>query len=787
MHASVKDRRAPYPPGDNDMFWLLFFLIALCALAYRRAGITLSAWITAGVLVFFVLVTGQVVVFLLLALAWIVVWTPLLIPALRQEWLSRAAMNRLHRTLDTVSAETRAMIAGDSSEGGVHSWLLAGAPDWSELRAVPAVVLDSTQCSWLDGEVDAACAILLDDPDNAAAGDRLYIAAADDETRAATERSTSLSSPTLRSAACTRAAAALGRAAWRPCSPSHAGWLRLLREASADGHPCPWLDQAHRQLEVLAVAEAGLDPAHDLCGWASLITGGADGAIGPQLKLRLRTGLHADHRAARYAMLIECIGRGKVNGTTCIVLDGNQPGLAVAPLADGAVALSGVDLRVPLTALTHGVRGIGQGSRRLSSAIAAAHAVRAPALRFGEILPVALASGWRARIHAPQSRPATRFSGVREAIARTAADLYAADALRQWTLAELGKGEEAAGLGAIAEVKLATLAERVGARSRNLCAGEPLERLALARTHPLSLRVQSALGLYGLSSFHPFFRRLCRAALDGETAPALEDFDRAYWNHLAQLLANGVRAFLACLGASALVPASNLEPAVARALRRTDRACICLSMLVDMLLFARRDHILRDESLQATIGDAVSRLQLAKAVIWKAQNDAHPASAALTRLSVAHAIEATQNDLEVLVRHLPTPLRGLARALTNPFGRWYLRGNPHDREVATTWLCEGDATRHFRALLPAALPDAVKDLQRAMEACRSGEALAARLIKADDPHIHLDEEYIATALSAGRIDAAEAQRLRAWIHVGTQIAGASPAPVAREEAGGNAG
>lgn len=766
------------------MFWLLFFLIALCALAYRRAGIVMSAWITAGVLVFFVLVTGEVVVFLLLALAWIIVWTPLLIPALRQEWLSRSALNRLRRTLETVSPETRAMLAGTSTEAGSRTPLLAGAPNWAELRALPAATLDATQYAWLDDTVDAACVTLAGDPENVAAGDRLYVAATDGDMGVPSGAAPAEPSSLLRSAVCTRAAAALGRSAWRPCSPAHAGWLQLLRDAVADGHPCPWLEPARTQLGILAVARAGLDPAHDICGWARLTTGGTDGTIGPQLQLRLRDGLHADHRAEHYAMLIECVGRGKVSGATCIVLDGHHPGLRVMPLVSGEMALGGRDLRVPLTALTHGVRGIGHGSRHLATAIAAAHAVRAPALRFGEILPVALASGWRARLHAPQARPATRFSGVREALARTAADLYAADALRQWTLSELGRGEAAAGLGNIAEVKLAAIAERIGARSRNLSAGEPLEKLALARTHPLSLRVQSALGLYGLACFHPFFHRLCQTADDGESAPALEAFDNAYWTNLAQLLSNGVRAFLACLGASALVPTSNLEPAVARALRRTDRACICLSMLVDMLLFARRDRVLRDESLLSMIGDAVSRLQLAKAVIWKAQNDRHPASAALTRLSVAHAIEATQNDLEALVRSLPTPLRGAARALTNPFGRWYLRGDPHDREVATTWLCEGDATLHFRALLPAALPDAVKNLQRAMEACRSGEALVARLIKADDPHVHLDEDYIAAALAAGRIDAAEAQRLRAWIHLGMQAEGASLAPAGRMEAGG---
>ncbi|HEU0197955.1 MAG TPA: acyl-CoA dehydrogenase domain-containing protein [Nevskiaceae bacterium] len=766
------------------MFWLLFFLIALCALAYRRAGITTSAWIMAGVIIFYGILGQSLPTFIVLVVLWVILCVPLMVTALRQEWISQPLLERFRAAADKLPGETTAVL--DDVGTACDLPLLSASPDWMALRELAVPALDDADLRELNDVADPACAALLHDPHDAAAQNQLLrlvtlggarVAStsidAEDEAEPAAETLGEDSAATVASATCARAGAALGTQAWPLCSPLRAGWLQVITDVETAESPRAWLAQAASDLGAFAIATASLNPTHDACGWATLSTGPSTPAHDrTSLNICLRHGVWASHQATHYGLLVDFSGGSKVQGSTCVILEATTEGLECVPTTDGRLLLRGASLRAPLSALLGGVRGIGHGQRRLVNAVAAAQAVHAPALRLGQSLPIALASAWRGRLHAPGTLPDTRHVAVRTALAATAADLYAADALREFTLGNLKRSASPIGLAQIADTTTATLAERIRGRARSLAHGGALQALADAPTRAVSVRAPSLLGLRTLGRCHPLFRQQWQAIRNPQPAAALQAFDAAYWSFMGHLFSTAVHALLAALGAGALLPTTGMEPSAARCLRRVDRACTACALLVDLLLYARRTPLLQDAALQAAVGEAVSHLQLAKAVIWKVQHSAnHPATAALLRTSVSRAVDTVQDDLETLLRALPPLLRGVARGLITPFGRWRLPRGEHDVGILTTWLCDGDAAQHFRSLLPAALPRPAAKLQHAIAACRTGESMTSHLSGTG----RTAPDAIDDAQRVGRITAAEARQLHDWARLCEEVQGEAEA------------
>lgn len=763
------------------MFWLLVFLIAIFVMAYRRASIRTSALVLVGIIVAFGLVGDTLWLAVLLGLIWIVVYVPLLVPALRQEWLSRAAYNSFRRGLRAIPEDTTTLM--ETGGAGCAAQLFGGTPDWPTLYALKMQGLSAAQQRLLDSRIDPACSTLAHDGNDTASRNRLFKlvmnlgGTAPKDTPVENDDTPSTQSMdktghALRSLACIRAAVALGGRAWPLAAPVRAGWLQLLREEAHDGSARDWLSRAETEFEVLAIASRGLDPERESCGAACIgrAPGNDDGV--PGLRLSLRPGVRAGHQAEYYALLVEFTGGSSEQsprGSTGIVLSHDAPGLKVTPTAGGNVQLTGNAIFVPLSALVGGAHRIGLGVQRLSRAMIEAQAVNAPALRLGGMLPLALASAAYARQHAPFLLPATAQDMVRDLLAETAADLYAGNALREMTLASLSGNTNAATLASIVELQMATLATRIANRlpTHSGALGQLATRPPLPALSALS-RVQ--LGLRAIGRCHPHLRRELEAARQPRSAEALEQFDEAFWAHLGHIQFNAVRSLFSAFTALAIKPGADAEAIIERYQRRIDRASTNLALLVDIALFSLRGRALRNDALVANIGDALAALQRACAVLWKVrQEGADDSKLSLLRVATADAMDTVQNRFDDIIRVLPgTVSRGIARLLVFPLGRWRLPWRAEDHAVATRWLSEGEAARQFSALLPATLPEPALRLRRALEATLAGEPLTSRLPNAEATAASA-EERIAAAEKAGHLDSTQASQLREWLFLCDRI------------------
>src|SRR5512147_2049103 len=143
------------------ILWVIAILIGALALAYVNAGgIAWSAAIAVALLAAW---AGQLLptaVTLALAVVFVVLALPLLIPALRRALISNAVLAAFAKVLPPMSQTEREAI-----EAGTVWWdaeLFSGRPNWRRLLDMPRPTLTAEEQSFLDNEVEMLCGMVTD-------------------------------------------------------------------------------------------------------------------------------------------------------------------------------------------------------------------------------------------------------------------------------------------------------------------------------------------------------------------------------------------------------------------------------------------------------------------------------------------------------------------------------------------------------------------------------------------------------------------------------------------------
>jgi acyl-CoA dehydrogenase len=116
-------------------FWPLFAAIAGLALAYYRPGIRATGAVLGVTVLCYGLFGGSALLFVLLALLWALIFVPLTITPLRQEWLSRPALAWFRRVVQRLDPAALATL--DAGTAWWEAELIGGEPDWQRFQSFP--------------------------------------------------------------------------------------------------------------------------------------------------------------------------------------------------------------------------------------------------------------------------------------------------------------------------------------------------------------------------------------------------------------------------------------------------------------------------------------------------------------------------------------------------------------------------------------------------------------------------------------------------------------------------
>lgn len=752
-------------------YWLLFFLIAFVALAHARAGIRTTSLVLGAVTLFYGVFGESWIAFGSMMAAGVVVFGPLNLPVLRQEWLSRPLFTGFRRVLSRL--DERQLAALTASGTGWEAELFNGQPDWNRFHESYSARLTPDERSLLDGPLAEFCSRYARDPGvpgkaGPAAHARLRAYGLHGLAVDGLHGGRGLSA-LAQSAALIRLSASAGSGlARRIGAPSRLAWIAALQRHGTPAQQSQWLPQL--------AAGAALQTIESGIAGDAVIEADGDG---PVLLLTLDITLEADTDIVGCCVDLRDpearLGPGAANGPTWLLLD--------AALLKGKTG----PLRLPLASVIGDREHIGEAAHQGAESRAVADAIAPIAIHAGSTTALALAAGSLARLHEPFGLSLGERSLAEEALATLAARAVSAQALAALTARAVDLGEKPYAAAAFARTLGLAQARECTAMARDLGLDQGLSaRLVADLEEPASETLEPALiartDVYSACVLrsHGAFMRALSAAQDPNPATALTSFDDALWSHVGHLFGTATQAF--ALGLTASSPLFGSSAPETQYQRRINRYSAALAFAADVSLSVMASELgsrkpytalraVREasrRSLTTWLGDALAQLYLASAALRQYdEGGAHADERAVLELICTDAFSACEEALDRLIRHLSSPfLAWLTRRIVLPLGQ--SRRAPREsvqRSVANQLQSDSRLRERLgeRAGLPA---DASPwpPIDRALGLMRAGEAIEARAKAAGIARL---SRHVPTRIDQtrdhGAIDEAEAQVLRDWL------------------------
>lgn len=382
--------------------------------------------------------------------------------------------------------------------------------------------------------------------------------------------------------------------------------------------------------------------------------------------------------------------------------------------------IRGKDVFVPMDWVIGGEAMVGQGWRMLMESLAAGRAISLPALGAALQQTTLLVTVGYGRIREQFGLQISRFHAVAERIARVAVDLYASDAARRYTAAALDQGERPSVASAILKVHLTEAGRRAINDGMDILGGKaiiagPKNLLGVAYRHaPIAITVEGAniltraLIIFGQGALrcHPFVL----AEMNAVQARDTQALGTALLGHGGHVLRN--------LGASLWHPKAlgAPPPELAAEARLIARVSAKYALMADLAMGLLGGKLKRMELLSARLGDVLSHLYLASAVVWRYQVEADAAMLPFARAAIRVQLDLAASTLRDLVANLPSRLLHLLAPLL-------LRGTRQLAPLRDQDLIGlSDALRENRSLVARLCPDigvpaagGLRDLMLALE------------------------------------------------------------------------
>jgi acyl-CoA dehydrogenase len=787
-----------------SLAWLVGFLVLGATLAYRRSALATST-IAIGAALLVYTATRDPGRWWELAcwLVFLLVAVPLNVPVLRRSMLTAPLLATYRRIMPEMSDTER-----EALEAGTVWWdgdLFTGRPDFRKLLAYPRPKLRADEQAFIDGPCEELCGMLdewdithnrADLPDHV--WDFLkrkgFFSMIIEKKYGGLEFSAFGHSEVLikiasRSPTCASIVAV----------PNSLGPAELLHRYGTEEQKDHYLPRLARGDEIpcfaltspLAGSDAGAIPDVGIVG-----RGEWRGAQLVGIRLTF------DKRYITLAPSATVIGLAfklydpehllgdmdrEAYGITCALIPRDTPGLNIGrrhfplniPFQNGP--LWGKDVFVPLDTIIGGPKMAGQGWRMLIECLSAGRSISLPSNTTGGAKLGVYTTGAYARIRKQFKTPIGRFEGVEDVIARMGGTLYAMEAARVMTVGAVDLGEVPSVPSAIVKYHVTEMARQVANDAMDVHGGKGIclgPRNYLGRGYqsvPIAITVEGAniltrsMIIFGQGAIrcHPFVLREMRAAALDDPDQALAQFDDALWGHIGFAISNAARAaWLAATHARYThVP---VEGPVRRYYQHIQRYSAAFALVADASMLTLGGKLKIKEKVSARLGDMLSYLYIASAVLKRWEDDGRPPEdLPLVHWACRTMLYNLQERLHSLLRNFPNQAVGATlRMLVFPLGRKY--SAPSDatgRDIAELLIGDTRARDRLCAGIFTGVADG-KDhvglLAEALKLAVKAEPIEHRLRKAQkDGQLSRDErtDLRAQALERKLIDAEESRTL----------------------------
>ncbi len=436
---------------------------------------------------------------------------------------------------------------------------------------------------------------------------------------------------------------------------------------------------------------------------------------------------------------------------------------------------SGTDVFIPLDSVIGGRERVGQGWQMLMGALAAGRGISLPSLSAACACLAAATTGAYASVRRQFGVPIGRFEGVGERLGRIAGTAYELEAVRRLTCSGLDQGHAPSVVSAIAKAHATwrmreALNDAMDVHGGKAIMDGPLNYLGHAyRALPVAITVEGAnvltrsLIIFGQGAIrcHPHLLEEMTALQEPDEALARRRFRRAATAHLGHLVRTAGRAWLRSWSGGRLgaVPSPARAQPEARYYQRLSRHCATLALASEAALLALGASIKRRESLSARLGDMLSGLYFLSAVLKRFHDEGRqPEDWPLVQWCCDTGLANIEAALAGFLRNLPhRPLAWVLRMFVLP---WGVRAHgPADAvtQACAALLMRRDAARErlTAGVYRGRAGDGIDRVERAFELVAATQPARRKALQAGSG-AHEGAAPGQDALEAARLRAAEA-------------------------------
>ena len=384
------------------------------------------------------------------------------------------------------------------------------------------------------------------------------------------------------------------------------------------------------------------------------------------------------------------IGDTKDIGITLALLPRDTAGVEIgrrhfplnSPFQNGPVRGNGVF--IPLSQLIGGEDLAGRGWQMLNECLSIGRSITLPSTSSGGGKSAAVVSGAYARIRKQFGLSVGRFEGVEEALARIGGKAYVTSALAQATAAAVDRGEKPAVPSAIAKYHCTTMAREIIGDAMDVHGGKgiilgPKNYLGRGwQASPIGITVEGAnimtrsLLIFGQGAIlcHPWVLKEMRAAQNPDARAGLEEFDHNLFGHIGFAFSNAVRSFWYGLTGARIGKAPG-DDYTRRFFRKMDRYSSNLALVADVSMLMLGGKLKFKESLSGRLGDVLSHLYMASAMIKRYHDEGAPVGdQPLLAWAFHDSVHKIELALSAALRNFPIrPVGWLLWVLVFPWGR----------------------------------------------------------------------------------------------------------------------
>lgn len=375
-------------------------------------------------------------------------------------------------------------------------------------------------------------------------------------------------------------------------------------------------------------------------------------------------------------------------GITCALIPTQTPGVEIGqrhfplnvPFQNGPTR--GSNIFVPIDFIIGGPAMAGQGWRMLVECLSVGRGITLPSNSTGGLKSVAMATGAYAHIRRQFKISIGKMEGIEEPLARIAGNAYLMDAAASLITYGIVLGEKPAVLSAIVKYHCTHRGQRAVLDAMDIVGGKGImlgKSNFIARTYqgaPIAITVEGAniltrsLIIFGQGAIrcHPYVLEEMAAA-QNQSLPA---FDKLLFKHIGHVNSNLVRSLW--LGVTnGLTSATPTRDATRRYYQHLNRLSANLALLSDVSMAVLGGSLKRRERISARLGDVLSQLFLASAVLKRYQDEGrHEDDLPLVHWGVQDTLYQAEQAMDDLLTNFPNPwVARMLRVIIFPMGRRY--------------------------------------------------------------------------------------------------------------------